>query len=64
MKRKIEYQIRMVTRNYMNEITESYVMAIAYSKKVAELIKNTLEKQEMYKDLKETTFEIIQYPTF
>ena len=61
MERKSEYHIRMVTRNYMNEITESCVMAIAYSKNVAELIKSTLEQQEMYKDLKQTTFEIIKF---
>lgn len=56
-----EYQIKMVTRNYLGDVVESFLMAKAYSENVANLIKATFENQEMYKD-SITSFEIVEMP--
>lgn len=63
MKRKIEYHIRLVFRNYCGEVTESHLLAKAFCENIAKLIKETLEAQPIYSDANSgSKIEIIEMP--
>lgn len=63
MKRKTEYHIRLVFRNYLGEVTESHLLAKAFCENVAKLIVKALEEQPIYNDKKDGSgIEIIEMP--